>query len=357
MIETRTELIVLAREARGMTQEALASAAGVAQGTISKVEAGITPVSEELLSALAKALDFPVAFFSRDIRTQELPPSFFRRRVTGLSARTLKEIRAHWAIMLRNLSVLLAPVEFPELRIPEVDLRATGIRPERAARDLRVQLHLPIGPVANLTLLIERAGVLVVPFDFGTDRIDGMSVFDRQLGLPPVIFFNDGMPGDRQRFTLAHELGHIIMHSHLPFVDGDAEDIEGQADAFASELLMPSDDIRGQLLAVSLPSLCGMKLYWRVSIAALLMKADLLNLVGENRVRYLWREISRRGWRLHEPNPIPREEPGLFRQLIEIHEKKLNFSEDDLCAALCVSRSDLRRRYPVSQARSLRLVT
>lgn len=74
-----------------------------------------------------------------------------------------------------------------------------------------------------------------------------------------LLLYNQSMssPG-RVRFTQAHELGHYILHRQLreSFNCSDADmhnwsadekDIEGQADLFASYLLMPLDDFRRQV--------------------------------------------------------------------------------------------------------------
>ncbi|MFX5225882.1 ImmA/IrrE family metallo-endopeptidase, partial [Acinetobacter baumannii] len=88
-------------------------------------------------------------------------------------------------------------------------------------------------------------------------------------GLNPCIFIDKNMPSDRQRFTLAHELGHAIMHK-LP-----SENMEDEANRFASALLMPSKDIRPYLTGkITLEKLATLKLVWKVSMNALLKTAE-----------------------------------------------------------------------------------
>jgi Zn-dependent peptidase ImmA (M78 family)/transcriptional regulator with XRE-family HTH domain len=356
MSEPNRELIVLAREAREYTQEALAESIGVAQGTISKVENGQAIASDDLLQKISARLGFPLAFFFQELRTNELPSSFFRRRLTEISQKTIKAVRARWSILVRGLRVLLSAVEFPESRVPSFDLATLGIGSADAAQRTRLHWRVPIGPVANVTALVEFMGVLVVPFDFGSDRIDGMSIHDRSLGLPPVILVNKTIPGDRQRFTILHELGHLVLHSHLsPNFEDRA--LEHEADIFASEFLLPSDSIRGHLVSISLPILFGLKLHWKASIQALLMKADSLDMISESHKQRLWSTLSKRGWKRVEPNPIPREEPALLRQLVQLHEERLGYSEEELCSILCnISREDFRALYPTTKLAGLKLV-
>lgn len=350
------ELIILAREARGYTQEMLADAIGVAQGTLSKVENGQAPPVPDLVGKIADALDFPVDFFSADLKVQELPPSFFRRRLTGVSQKAIKAIRANWAITLRSLAVLLGPVDFPDARIPQIDLAAGGRTPGDAARELRVHWHLPVGPVGSLATLLERNGVLVVPFDFGTERIDGMSVWEPSISLPPVLFINQRQSGERQRFTMAHELGHLMLHAHIAHALED-RDVEQEANAFASEFLVPADEVRAHLMTPTLQGLLSLKLYWRVSAMALLVKADDLGMLSPAQRDRAWKQVSRLGWRTAgEPNPLPPEEPSLLRQLLALHTDKLQYSEEDLCRLLHLNGKDLHARFPMGKHGGLRLV-
>ena len=82
-------------------------------------------------------------------------------------------------------------------------------------------------------------------------------------------------PTDRARFTLAHELAHLIMH-RIPTPDS-----EGEADRFASEFLMPARDIAADLNGFSLQKAAVLKPYWRVSMAALIQHAEDLSKITE----------------------------------------------------------------------------
>ena len=98
---------------------------------------------------------------------------------------------------------------------------------------------MPNGPVLSMTSSVEDAGGIVVLIDFGTPLVDGVSRW--VPGLPPLFFLNQAAPGDRGRMTLAHELGHMVMH-HVARAE-----MEVQAFEFAQEFLMPAKDIRHQL--------------------------------------------------------------------------------------------------------------
>ena len=149
------------------------------------------------------------------------------------------------------------------------------------AERLRAYWMLPRGPVANVVELVEAAGGIVVLCRFGTALLDGLSF--RAEGLPPLFFMNRDAPGDRFRFSLTHELGHMVMHS----VPDDDEKQEDQAHRFAAAFLMPAAEIKPYLAAPRLSSLGRVKAYWKVSIKALIKRAYDLKLITHNQYRWL----------------------------------------------------------------------
>jgi Zn-dependent peptidase ImmA (M78 family) len=119
---------------------------------------------------------------------------------------------------------------------------------------------LPAGPIADMVELLEANRGIVLPCDFGTDLIDAMS--QRIEGLLILFLVNINSPSDRLRHTLAHELGHMILHTITVKSD---EEMEDEADAFAGAFLLPADEIRPQLRRFDLRQLADLKLYWKVS--------------------------------------------------------------------------------------------
>jgi Zn-dependent peptidase ImmA (M78 family) len=159
---------------------------------------------------------------------------------------------------------------------------------------------------------------------FGVSEVDAITQVIP--GLPPMIFVNADAPMDRLRFTLAHELGHLIMHAFA------SPDMESQADRFAAEFLMPAEDIRAQFVRVTLPLLMAMKAYWKVSMAALAYHAKRLEAITERQYIRIRTEMSRLGFVKHEPasTDIPREEPVLLRGLVAFHVEHLKYGIEDL---------------------------
>ncbi len=336
----RAEVIILARESRGLTQSRLARAVGLSQGHLSKIEAGLLPVSEPVLSRLAAALCYPAQFFSLPEPLYGAGTSeFFHRKRQAMSSRALGRIHAELNIRRIHIARLLQAVEIDPDRIPELDPDNFGGSAEEVARAVRASWHVPRGPIGNVTDLIESAGGLVVPTEFGTPLLDAVGRY--VPGLPPLFFTNRDAPTDRTRLTLAHELGHMVMH-RVP-----NPEMEAQAYQFAAELLMPAHDIAHELTDLYLDRLVGLKLRWRVSMQALLKRADDLGAIEPRRARYLWMLMGKAGFRNREPAEadLSPEPARLLPQIIEVHIRDLGYDERELAELLVLEPAEMHDVY------------
>ena len=339
-------MMTLARESRGLTQSELAEKIGVGQGTLSKFETGFVDPSGEFVAELSSALGFLPAFFYEPGRPYGLPPFHFRRR-KKLPAKTLGRIVAEMNIRRIHISKLLVSFSGKSNRfIPEIDpdeyrgKSKSKLSPDDAARVVREMWMLPSGPIPNMVELLEDNGGLVVPCDFGTDLIDAMS--QRIEGLPVLFFVNVNAPADRLRHTLAHELGHMVLHTVHVKTD---EEMEDEADEFAGSFLLPESEIRPQLRRFDLRQLANLKMYWKVSMAALAVRADRLNLITPYQSKMFWIEMSKLGYRKREPNEPPKEHPSLLRQMISYHLRKLGYSVSELATLLHVTEAEFQEMY------------
>jgi Zn-dependent peptidase ImmA (M78 family) len=233
--------------------------------------------------------------------------------------------------------------------IPQLNLDDYQGSVETIAKTVRAMWLLPRGPVANITGAIENAGGVVIRHDFGTKSVDATSF--RYADMPPMFFVNRNIPGDRLRFTLAHELGHLLMHG-IP-----SPTMEDEADRFASEFLMPAEDIKPALSQFSLAKAASLKPYWKVSMWALIRRARDLATISENQYRYLCMAMSATGYKTREPTElqIPVEEPRVYRELIDVHLKRLKFTLQDLAKLIVAKPEELKRRFAAPKS-SLRLV-
>ena len=175
--------------------------------------------------------------------------------------------------------------------------------PRSAARLVRAQWRMPIGPVRSLTSWMEQAGCVIVEQDLGD--VNGLSQWVDNF---PMVLINDGLPPDRKRTTLAHELGHIVMHS---FAGRPAGDAETEADMFANEFLMPSQVIRSELHRLCAGTLHGLRREWMVPTGSLIERARELGTISSKEQRVLAENGG-------EPEPLlcPPETPSIPAVLV-----------------------------------------
>ena len=334
------EMITLARELRGMKQSDLSKATGIDQGTLSKYENGAREVSDKDLKFLIKVLNYPPEFFYRSGRRFGLGTSaLFHRKRQNAPAAILNWLEAKFNELLITLPRLIDGVEFAERQnFPQFTVSAKNT-PEQIAANLRAAWGLPSGPIKNLTEAIEDAGGIVISFDFGSPRIDAVSQYIKPL--PPIFLVNETAPGDRLRFTLAHEIGHMVMHLH----DGISDEFEDEADEFASAFLMPRQDIKRDLQPVNLPHLAQLKLYWRVSIQALIRRSRDINVIDESLYRKLFTDLSKSGQRKIEPNPIPIERPTLLREIFDVYINDYGYRKSEVAKIFCIYEEEFRTFY------------
>lgn len=346
------EMLTLARMAREVTQSELAAAVETTQGRVSKIEHGFFVPDDNLVDRFAAALKYPREFFFQPGYINTLPSWFYLKR-KQLPQSTLGRIHAEIAIRIRNIVKLLMSTELkPVLRLPQFDVDQFNGNVEEIARAVRSLWELPRGPIQNLVEVLERAGILVIPCNFGATEVDAVGM--RLQGMPPLVFMNLDAPMDRVRFTIAHELAHIVMHST------PSEDVEDEANRFASEFLMPEYDIKPQLVNVTVATLAMLKRVWRVSMQALLMRAKTLKTISAKRATTLWKQMSALGFRKREPSELDLspESPRLLRGLLDYHLKHLGMSEAQLRSMFILSEPDFTRYYHWDYRRTgtLRLV-
>lgn len=333
------DMLKLARDARELTQADLAKAADVTQALVSKIENGlIAQPSDDVVEKLARAVNRPSSFFYQQERLVGFPHFHYRKRAR-LGTKALARIAAIINIRRQHILKLLRSYEHAaEKPIPQIDLDETGLTPEKVAERLREYWMLPRGPVQNLVELIEAAGGIVILCRFNTNLLDGISF--RGEGLPPMFFMNRDVPGERFRFSLAHELGHMVLHA----TPGDDERMEHEAHRFAAGFLMPAAEIRPYLTAPKLSALARVKAFWKVSIKALIKRTHDLKLITDNQHRWLHVQYSK-AFKAGEPVPIPLEQPSRLRTMVEYHLTNLGYSVAELAGLLSIHTQDLERAY------------
>lgn len=337
------EMLELARRSRRLTQAQLAAQTGVGQGTISKYEVGMSSIPDEDLVKLSIALDYPPYFFtqSSSIEGPSISESFHRKR-QNINAPILHQVYAIAEIRRIEAHKLLKSWDRDNLSSPQFPIDEYEDNVEKVARTIRALWQIPPGPISNLTKVIEKEGGFIYEYDFGTRQIDGFS--HRSSRMPPMFYLNKNVPPDRWRWTLAHELGHIIMHFEA---DRPAKEMEDQANRFAGEFLAPGHELKPQLLNLDFQKLAGLKRYWKISMAALVMRAYHLRAITENQRRNMFMRLSKAGYRLREPENTdpPIEVAELPYRLVQHHLNELGYSEAELKQFLAIGENDFATYY------------
>ena len=334
-------LVILARQSRGLTQSELAKQMKVGQGTISKIEAGLSRPTRDELERLANELRYPIHFFTQKRRIVGAGISeLYHRKHKVVSARILNKVHACAAIRIMNIEDLIRSYGYSKPELPVLPIEDYEDNPEKIARTVRAVVQLPPGPIVNMTRVIEDCGGIIITMDIGTRHIDGFS--RRGDNSAAVFFMNQNLRPDRWRWTLAHELGHMVMHT-----EPSNKDVEEEANRFAGEFLAPAHELRPQLWELSMPKLAGLKRYWKISIQALLMRAKQLGTIEVWKQRQMFMELSKAGFRLREPEELdpPAEPPQRIQQIILFHKENLGYTDNDLQTALATSIDDIYSMY------------
>ena len=344
-------MVTVARDYRGITQTDLAKRLGVQQAAVSKIEGGIMSISDEMLGELARVLDLPKRFFTQSDVVYGLGShAYVHRKRQSMSARDRKRIEAKVNMLRWHTDRMLQSLDLNAGRsMPEIPITEANKSPEQIAYMVRTMWLLPSGPVENVTALLEAAGVIVIPCDFRTRSMDATSIW--LAGKNPLVFINQDVPGDRWRYTLCHELGHLVMHNNEP-----SDHMEREADQFAAAMLMPEQDVRPDLREVSIKHLARIKPYWRVSIQALLERAFSLGRITSNQRRYFYMNLAKQGYRTREPIPLKRETPTLHQELLDVHSNRLAYTLDDFAHVFALHPRQVQELYFSDDVPRLRVV-
>lgn len=308
------ERIRQAREACGFTQTYLAKRVGIKQAAIAQFENEQTTPSAETLEAIAKETKFLPSFFEQPpIGDFPVGSLCFRAR-NSISKR--EEYQAYqYAKIMFELIIKSASV----LRLPKPKLPILDEKPVTAARVSRAVLGLsPDDPIKNQTRTLEKNGVIVLSLPMLLPKLDAFSTWTESKFEYPVIAITPGHTTDRVRFSMAHELGHLVIHRTIR---GQLKALEKEANIFAAEFLLPETAMRRELLPpITLSRLAKIKVRWGVSMQVLINRAWSLNVISDRQRSYLFEQMSVRGWRKREPSnlDLPPEIPIAYRKIIEL---------------------------------------
>lgn len=301
-----------ARIAAHLSMRELAVKVGVSHTAIAKYERDHIAPGPSTLIRLARVLDVRTEYFFREQRVELSAPAYRKR--SRLPVRSQAAIEAG----LKSALELYFFVEdlFPAERQVQFDFKPEPVEEiedaEAAAESLRRAWDLGSDPVEDLTARLEDHGVkvLILPPRPG---FDGFSCWANQT--IPVIACPSGGAGDRQRFSLAHELGHLLLR-----VVGDV-DPEKAAHRFAGALLAPRHAVYRELgrkrRRLALDELLLLKQEYGMSMQAWTRRALDLDVITQVTYRHTCQLFAKLRWRTQEPgDEVPEERPWRLKLLV-----------------------------------------
>ena len=262
------------------------------------------------------------------------------RKKASIGVKVLDKLVAEINIRIIHLRKLLEFIDFePEYIFPYYDLDDFDGNVEEIAKNVRKAWHIPSGTIKNVISVLERAGCIVMDCDMEHTGLSGVSYYIS--GLPPLIFINKNQSQDNYRFTLAHELGHLVMH-RIP-----TPTMEEEADRFAAEFLMPASDIKSDLKEMTIEKAAYLKPFWRASMKSLICRAKTLKVITAGQEKYLNRQMSLRGYRINEPVEIEilGEKPTLITAILNYMKNELDYDLEDIAKTLFLSSKEIEQLY------------
>lgn len=311
MKRANAQRLKVAREFGGFTQTTLAKRVGISQSRISKAEKGLVTLPHGEAKKIASASTLRPSF----LYGPTPPPTvaLYRRR-KRVAMKTLRQLEARFVVVREAIAEMASAVEFTGVRpLP----RFSDTTPEEAAAMVRGAWAMPHGPIGNVTALVELAGVVVVPLASQAAGVDAAFALGGAT-CPPIIFIRNDLSGAHWRFTLAHELAHLVLH-HTPGATLDRDAAEDEANRFATEWLAPTDAIKSDLEDITLAKALDLKMSWGVSMASMIYRARDLGITSASRHQSLAVMLSRKGYTRREPGRLPPEPPRTLQALIKTH--------------------------------------
>ena len=314
------ERLERARKAAGLSMSALANQVGLSANAIKKYEHGTTMPSSSNLLKLAKALDVRTEYFFRptkvklegvEYRKRASTPKKMLDRING----DVLDQAERWQELLEFYPDSVKPI--PEFALPEeLPEQITSLeQAEELAIQMRHAWELGLNPIHDMIDTLEAKGVMIITTDVETDKkFDGLA---GKIGSTPVVVISTAQSGDRQRFTLAHELGHLVVHGRL----AEGIDEEKACNAFAGAFLLPAqtliDHLGEKRRHIEPRELLMLKHEYGISMLAALFRAGQCGIITPATQKNLFMLFSKKGWRILEPGKAYAQEATyLYKQLV-----------------------------------------
>lgn len=311
--------ILQARVAAGLSLRKLSDLTDnyVSAQVIHKYELGKAEPGSDVLIKLAKALGVKVEFFFRSLSASvSLSEPAYRKR-SKVPVKLLHSIYGRakdWVERYLEVESLFPPERFPAFRRPRGAERLIKSLDEieSFARNLRKEWALGIDPIEQLAEVLEDRGVKVAMVD-AEGEVDGLSCWANES--IPVLVVKKNQPSDRLRFSMAHELGHLLLNVSKLI------DPEKAANRFAGAFLVPQEAAKAELgerrHSFSFYELMSLREKYGMSVQAWIHRAQDLGIIDGSFAAYLFRLLKQRGlFKKELGRPLASEQPNRFERLV-----------------------------------------
>jgi len=301
-----------ARVAAGLSARELASRVGVSAAAISKYELDKDFPRPSVLVRLARELNVKTEFFFREMAVDLYCPAFRCRAMSATAKASLEASLKDALERYLMVESLFGVGEPSTTALPSVGMIHSLDDVEDSAVGLRETWSLGLGPLGEMVPGLEDNGVKIVMFA-GRDGFDGYSCIAN--GSVPVIACSADVPGDRQRFTLSHELAHLSMEV------AQGIDEEVAAHRFAAAFLAPRQTILANVGSrrtdITIEELAILKREFGMSMQAILRRIHDLGIITEAAFARIYQRFIDEGWVRTEPGvQFPPETPRRFSLLV-----------------------------------------
>lgn len=314
-IEFQGAKLRIARLLNGLTKAELAERLQVSRQFIHTLEVGSKPASQDMVAALSLLLKVQPSFFFEPLQTEVREEECHFRSRKSMPDKVAEQIISRGTALELIVKLLDSKLELPSVNYPSIEINSDE-EIEEAAAFCRKLWGLGSGPIANMCRVLENAGAVVTMFDGDRHEVDALSMARKR----PIVIRNTLKQSPcRQRFDLAHECGHLVIHQGI--ATGDKV-TEGQANRFASAFLMPKDQLIREFPSMhsrlDWQAIYSLKIRWRVSAKAIIYRAHDLGLIDAVQYATGNRFLNQSGQSKAEKfdDKILQEEPELLKTAI-----------------------------------------
>ncbi|HHA2820794.1 TPA: helix-turn-helix domain-containing protein [Stenotrophomonas maltophilia] len=334
-----------ARHFWGMTLQEIADAISTTRQFVSQLETGKAKPgrSDAIVQALANVVEVHPDFLFRSEREQVHEEQAHFRKLAATKASTRQMVLARGSIFGQVVDFIAKRVRLPDVNIPDHSNCTSAEQIERAAELTRMHWELGLGPISHMVRVVERAGIVVAFFNEASAQVDALSIASKR----PIIVRNDAKKSPfRQRFDIAHELGHLVLHEGQ--VTGDRK-TESEANRFASAFLLPRSTFAKAFprkgTRLDWAGIRQLKLTFGASKAAILYRARSLDLIDENQYRSAIITLKNRGEAIEEAEDglVPNEISELIPKSLDVLRNAHGIGFADLAQALLISPDFLKQ--------------